>query len=145
LVKIIRLKRCHLGRDVINFIKHILLFAVIILYSCEDMYEPEKDHIDCFWFQYAEQQIYYCEDVSWCDETIYPNEKVRRAWILYIGKEPTIRSQLRAGGVDRIFYWSGKSECISYYEEENEIFFNLIDQGAMKESTDGYIKVFQSR
>ena len=63
MVKIIRLKRCHLGRDVINSIKHILLFAVIILYSCEDMYEPEKDYIDCTWFQYAEQQIYNCEDV----------------------------------------------------------------------------------
>lgn len=145
MVKIIRLKRCHLGRDVINSIKHILLFAVIILYSCEDMYEPENDYIDCTWFQYAEQQIYNCEDVSWCDETTYPNKKVRRAWIYYTGILPSVDYQLFTGDNDLVYYWSYKSDCISYSDQENEIVCNVIEQGGTTQNISGYIIAFESQ
>ena len=73
---------------VTNFYKYIIIFGLTIFLSCEDMYESEKEYIDCSWFQYAEQQIFNCEDVSWCDESQFPNEKVRKAWIFYTGNMP---------------------------------------------------------
>jgi|TARA_B100000315_G_scaffold220867_1_gene223851 hypothetical protein len=134
-----------LGRDVINYFIKILLFGIIILYSCEGMYEPQSDYIDCSWFQYAEQQIYRCEDVSWCDQDLYPNEKVRLAWIYYTGTLPAINNELFTGGIDRIWYWSYKSDCIRYFNEENEIICDVIDEGGVKENIAGYIIAYGSQ
>ena len=134
-----------MGKVVINNIKNCFLFSAIILFGCEDLYEPEKNYIDCNWLQFAEQQIYYCEDVTWCDESIYPNEKVRRAWIYYTGTKPAIHYELFTGDIDRIWYWSYKSDCVKYLNEENEIICNVIDEGAFKENIAGYIIAYDSQ
>jgi hypothetical protein len=118
---------------------------MILSFGCEDLYKSEIDYIDCNWLQYAEQQIYYCEDVSWCDESIYPNERVRRAWIYYIGTLPLVDNQLFTGGIDRIWYRSYKSDCVRYFNEENEIICNVIDEGGFKENIAGYLFVYDSQ
>jgi len=135
-------------KAVINISKHSLLLSIILSFGCEDLfisYKSETDYIDCTWFQYAEQQTYYCEDVSWCDETIYPNEKVRRAWIYYTGILPSVDYQLFTGDIDRIWYWSFKSDCISYSDQENEIICNVIEQGGTTQNISGYIIAFESQ
>jgi hypothetical protein len=130
---------------VIKIFKHCLLLSMILSFGCEDLYKSEIDYIDCNWLQYAEQQIYYCEDVSWCDESIYPNERVRRAWIYYIGTLPLVDNQLFTGGIDRIWYRSYKSDCVRYFNEENEIICNVIDEGGFKENIAGYLFVYDSQ
>ena len=63
-------------------LKVTLLFLLFL--GCEDKIE-KLEYVECEWFQIAETESNYCEDIYWCDETQYQGEIIRVADIYYIG------------------------------------------------------------